>query len=49
MDVYAHVLPSMQAAATNEIERLFFADSPVQSATQDEVLTDQSTVESLTS
>jgi integrase len=24
MDVYAHVLPSMQAAATTEIERLFF-------------------------
>jgi integrase len=49
MDVYAHVLPSMQAAATAEIERLFFPDGAVQLEPQDGPHTDQSVIESPTS
>jgi integrase len=49
MDIYAHVIPPMQAAATAEIERIYFADSPVQSATHDEALKIQSAIEPPTS
>jgi hypothetical protein len=28
MDIYAHVLPSMQEAATAEIQRLYFGNNP---------------------
>lgn len=34
MDIYAHILPSMQEAATAEIERLFFSEDPRRGANQ---------------
>jgi integrase len=46
MDIYAHVLPTMQEAATAEIERLFFGDGPCPTVKQDEVPRDHSAVES---
>jgi integrase len=49
MDLYAHIMPSMQEAATAQIERLYFANGPVESATHDEALRNQSAIEPPTS
>jgi integrase len=46
MDIYAQVMPSMQEAATAEIERLFFSDVLCSAVKQDEAPGDHSAVES---